>query len=81
MDALFQDPGLLQDLALDLHEDLDLPSIQELFVYYDSLYFGSSLGTCVVEWSPQKMTRQVKRTFNTKNSLKPKVGRSAIASA
>lgn len=41
----------------ELQEDVDIPSLQELFVYYDALYFGNTLGACTVEWSPQKMTR------------------------
>lgn len=43
--------------VLDLHEDLELPTIQELFVYYDGMYFDNTLGACTVEWSPQRMTR------------------------
>lgn len=42
---------------MDFDEEIDVPTIQELFVYYDGLYFGNSLGTSVVEWSPRKMTR------------------------
>lgn len=48
---------LAGDGGLDVHEDLELPTIQELFVYYDGMYFDSTLGACTVEWSPQKMTR------------------------
>lgn len=51
--------GLMSDAGLDLHEDLELPTIQELFVYYDGVYFDNTLGACTVEWSPQKMTRYV----------------------
>jgi len=38
-------------------EDINCPSIHELFVYYDPLYFEGLLGNCTVEWSPKKMTR------------------------
>jgi hypothetical protein len=38
-------------------EDIDCPSIAELFVFYNPLYFDNLLGNCVVEWSPKKMTR------------------------
>lgn len=44
-------------MEADLLEEVDVPSIQELFVYYDGLYFGNSLGSSVVDWSPRKMTR------------------------
>ena len=43
----------------DFQEEVDVPTIQELFVYYNSLYFGNLLGSSVVEWSPRKMTRSV----------------------
>lgn len=41
----------------DFLEDYNVPSIHEMFVYYDKLYFGSQLGACTVEWSPKRMTR------------------------
>ena len=41
----------------ELAEDVQTPSIHEMFVYYDRLYFNSELGSCTVEWSPKRMTR------------------------
>lgn len=32
------------------------PDIHALFVHYNSLYFGDSLGACSVEWSSGRMT-------------------------
>ena len=33
------------------------PDIHALFCYYNSLYFGDSLGACSVSWSSSRMTR------------------------
>lgn len=33
------------------------PNLQELFVYYNALYFENLLGACVVQWSSERMTR------------------------
>ncbi|XP_078444618.1 uncharacterized protein LOC144713800 [Wolffia australiana] len=38
--------------AMDPHHD-----IHALFCYYNSVYFGDSLGACCVSWSSSRMTR------------------------
>lgn len=39
-----------------LDETSTWPSLAELFVYYNELYFEDKIGACSVEWSSEKMT-------------------------